>query len=113
MNKSKISLYFIFISFFTFLAIFLSIAQSSYNNLVNPTKQVEDNKFLEPLNPALDTEIIQEIEKRQESQEGDKIIFNNSNPIGNEIVSPTPTTINITPTPVINTQPVSPSKETN
>ncbi len=56
MNKTKISFYFIFISVFTFLAIFLTIVQASYNNLINPTKQVETEKYLEPLNPALDSD---------------------------------------------------------
>jgi hypothetical protein len=113
MNKSKISFYFIFISFFTFLAILLTIIQSSYTNLVNPTKQVEADKFLEPLNPALDSEIIQEIEKRQELQEGDIIIINSDSNRDN-IISPTSTVISVTPTPNINNQtPNSPIDETN
>jgi len=89
MNKSKISFYFIFIAFFTFIAIFLTIVQASYNNLINPTKQVEADKFLEPLNPVLDSEIIQEIEKRQGPSESDEVIINsNSDPVTNKPVSP-------------------------
>ena len=113
MNKSKISFYFIFIAFFTFLAIFLTIVQSSYNNLVNPSKQVEADKFLEPLNPLLDSEIIQEIEKRQVPQEGDKIIINSPESNGSETISPSPSVVSVTPIPNINTQPISPTKETN
>jgi len=77
MNKSKISFYFIFIAIFTFLAIFLTIAQSSYNNLVNPIKQIESNKYLEPLDPVLDSEIIQEIEKRQPLDGNQPLLINN------------------------------------
>mgnify|MGYP000847423236 CR=1 FL=1 len=93
MNKSKISFYFVFIAFFTFLAIFLTIVQASYNNLINPIKQVEDNKFLEPLNPALDSEVIKEIERRQNINEDEEVvILNNSNNINTPIsITPTPT----------------------
>ncbi len=79
MNKSKITLYFIFIAFFTFLAIFLTIVQASYNNLTNPVKQVESDKYLEPLNPVLDSEIIQEIEKRQIPNNDQPLMINSLN----------------------------------
>ncbi len=73
MSKSKLSLYFIFISFFTFMAIFLTIVHASYNNLTDPVKQVEADKYLEPLSPALDSDIIQEIEKRKDLNESESI----------------------------------------
>jgi hypothetical protein len=109
MDKSKISFYFIFIAFFSFLAIFLTIAQASYNNLINPTKQIEENKFLEPLNPVLDSEIIQEIEKRQSFTEGDEIIIVNNTDLDlKQSVSPdvTNTPTNVVPTPNAQTIPI-------
>jgi len=78
MNKSKISFYFVFIAFFTFLSIFLTIVQASYSNLTKPSKQVEADKYLEPLNPVLDSEIIQDIEKRQNLSENDEVIINSN-----------------------------------
>lgn len=96
MNKSKISFYLIFIAFFTFIAIFLTIVQASYNNLMNPTKQVEADKFLEPLNPVLDSEIIQEIEKRQAPSDSDEVvIIDNSDSEPNKTISPV---ISVVPT---------------
>lgn len=99
MKKSKITLYFIFISFFTFLAIFLTIVQASYNNLVNPIKQVESDKYLEPLNPILDSEIISEIEKRQPPDATQPLLIDNLdiNPI-DSATSDSPQT---TTTPII------------
>ncbi len=99
MNKSKISLYFIFIAFFTFLSIFITIVQASYNNLTDPTKQVESDKFLDPLNPVLDSEIIQEIKKRQEPNESNELMINNIE------------TNTTTPNPDDNIQPISTTEE--
>lgn len=67
MNKKKISIYFTFISFFSFLTIFSSIVQKSYFNLVNPIKDVESNELLKPINPNLDLDIIKDIELRPEN----------------------------------------------
>jgi hypothetical protein len=82
MNKSKLSFYFIFTAFFTFIAIFITIVQSSYNNLINPIKQATDDKLLQPMNPTLDSEIIQEIENRPEY-----INSGNTNIITNKVSS--------------------------
>ena len=67
MKKTKLSLYFIFIAFFSFITIFLIIVQKSYSNLMTPIKLVESNKLLTPINPDLDVSVIQEIEKRPEN----------------------------------------------
>ncbi len=111
MNKSKISFYFIFIALFTFLAIFLTIIQASYNNLTDPTKQVEADKYLEPLNPVLDSEIIQEIEKRIAPNESDEIIINNLDKKTIENTNGNPLRISITPIPDDNIQPISTTEE--
>lgn len=110
MNKTKISFYFIFISVFTFLAIFLTIVQASYNNLINPTKQVETEKYLEPLNPALDSEIIQEIEKRQNPDDNDEVTVNSIDETDETTIDSTPEIL-ITPTSDDNTQPISTTEE--
>lgn len=113
MNKSKISLYFIFIAFFTFLAILITIVQASYNNLTDPTKQIESDKYLEPLNPVLDSEIIQEIEKRQAPSENSEIIINNFDT--NTIDNFNDNSPEVTITPILddNIQPISTTEENN
>ena len=114
MNKSKISSYFIFIAFFTFISIFLTIIQTSYNNLMNPIKQVEENKLLEPLNPVLDSEIIQEIEKRQIFDENEELLINNnSDSDQKQTISPSPYEVPISVTPQNDIQPIPKQEENN
>jgi hypothetical protein len=81
MTKNKLSIYFIFISIFSFLTIFISIAQKSYFNLVNPVKEVNSNKLLTPIDPNLNLDVIKDIEKRQENIEYESLNFslNNNN----------------------------------
>lgn len=116
MIKSKISFYFIFVAFFTFITIFLTVVQSSYNNLINPVKQAEDNKLLEPLDPQLDVDIILEIESRQDySQTGKEIIINSEKGAKTSVtpsVSITPTITN-TPITTEDTTPVPTIEENN
>ncbi|MDD4106543.1 MAG: hypothetical protein PHX84_01175 [Candidatus Shapirobacteria bacterium] len=78
MNKSKISFYFIFIAFFTFITILVTIVQASYSNLMVPQKKIEEDKLLTPLNPVLDSEIIQEIEKRTNLTDNNGELFINN-----------------------------------
>ncbi len=66
MKKTKLSFYFIFIAFSSFIAIFLAIVQKSYTNLMSPIKEVESNKLLTPINPDLNVDIIKDIESRPE-----------------------------------------------
>jgi hypothetical protein len=84
MNKKRLSIYFIFISIFSFLTIFTSIVQGSYFNLVNPVKEVDSNKLLIPIDPNLNLDIIENIEKRQENIEDNSINFY---PDNNQIIS--------------------------
>ena len=113
MNKSKISFYFIFIAFFTFLSVFTTIIQVSYSNLINPVKQVEADKYLDPLNPVLDSEIIQEIEKRQALDENGTIIINSLNPNNSEVTNIISTEASATPTLNKTTQPATTTEENN
>jgi len=69
MKKSKLSLYFIFIAFFTFIAIFFTIVQSSYSNLIGPIKKVQENALIKPIDPKLDTEILDQIQNRPDYQD--------------------------------------------
>jgi hypothetical protein len=66
MKKSSLSFYFIFISFFTFIAIFFTIVQKSYDNLINPIKKVEESTLTKPINPQLDMDVIDQIQNRTE-----------------------------------------------
>ncbi len=67
MKKSKLSLYFIFISFLTFLTIFFSIVQKSYFSLMKPQKLVENNVLLKEFNPNLDLSILSAIESKNKN----------------------------------------------
>ena len=111
MNKSKISFYFIFIAFFTLLSIFITIVQVSYSNLTNPIKQIEADKYLEPLDPVLDSEIIQEIEKRQALDENGTIIINSLNPNNNENTNNISPEASATPTLNVTIQPTPTTEE--
>lgn len=75
MIKKKLSIYFVFVAILSFLAIFMSIIQKSYFNLINPVKEVESNTLLTPINPILDTEIIEDIESRPENIESGNLNF--------------------------------------
>lgn len=78
MKKSKISLYFIFVSLFTFIAIFFTIVQNSYNNLMKPIKEAQNDIYLQPINPILETEIVDEIQKRSQYIDQSNLNFNSS-----------------------------------
>ncbi len=89
MKKNKISSYFIFISFFTFLTVFLSIIQKSYFSFTTPQKSVENNAFLDNFNPALDLTIISTIESKNKNTDE---FFDFSIIKSNQSVTPTPAT---------------------
>jgi anionic cell wall polymer biosynthesis LytR-Cps2A-Psr (LCP) family protein len=67
MKKNKISLYFILISFLTFITIFFSIIQKSYFSLIKPQKLVENNILLKEFNPNLDLNILSIIESKNKN----------------------------------------------
>lgn len=66
MNKNKFSRYFIIISVLTFLTIFVQIVQQSYNNLIKSTIEAQQNPLIRSIDPKLDIQVLDEIEKRQE-----------------------------------------------
>jgi len=66
MKKSKYSFYFLFVAFFTFITIFVTIVQKSYSNLMNPIKEVQKNNLLKPISPNLDLDVIQQVESKPE-----------------------------------------------
>lgn len=65
MKKAKISNYFLFISIFTFVAIFIFIVQNSYSHLMKPINQVKTSNNLKPIDPNLDISVLDQIAKRQ------------------------------------------------
>jgi len=79
MKKKKLSIYFVFISIFSFLTIFIIIVQKSYFNLVNPAKEVQSNKLLIPIDPNLNLEIINKISNRPENIENETLNFSIDN----------------------------------
>jgi hypothetical protein len=66
MIKNKLSRYFVIISVLTFLVIFVQIVQQSYNNLIKATVKVQQNPIIRSIDPKLDIQVLDEIEKRQE-----------------------------------------------
>ena len=71
MKKTKISKYFVFLSFLTFLAIFTFIVQTSYDKLTGPVRQIKSGTILEPINPDLDQGILYQIKNKEEFQNED------------------------------------------
>lgn len=65
MKKNKLSNYFLIIGILTFLTIFVFMVQESYSNLIKATNQIQNNSLLKPIDPNLNTAILDEIEKRQ------------------------------------------------
>lgn len=66
MLKNKLSRYFVFLSICTFLTIFFFVVEQSYNNLIRATAEVQSSSLIRSVSPNLDTEVLDEIEKRQE-----------------------------------------------
>lgn len=67
MKKTKISFYFVFISFFTLLTIFFSIVQKSYFSFITPQKIIENDSLLNDFNPNLDLTVISTIESKNKN----------------------------------------------
>ena len=67
MKKTKISFYFVFISFFTLLTIFFSIVQKSYFSFMTPQKIIEKDALLNDFNPNLDLTVISTIESKNKN----------------------------------------------
>ena len=66
MKKNSISKYFLVVSITTFLSVFMLMVHRSYVNLITPTKVVNSDNLLKPINPKLDTQIILEFEQKTE-----------------------------------------------
>jgi len=66
MKKNKIVGYFLFISIFSFLSIFVYLVQKSYINLMGPITQTKTSNLTKPIDPNLDIETINLIEQRKE-----------------------------------------------
>jgi len=67
MQKNKLSQYFLILSIFTFLAIFFFVVQQSYNNLMKASSDTKNSPLIRSVSPNLDIDILDEIEKRQET----------------------------------------------
>lgn len=67
MLKNKLPQYFVLLGVCTFLAIFFLVVQQSYNNLMRATTEVQNSQIIRSVSPNLDTDVLDEIEKRQES----------------------------------------------
>jgi hypothetical protein len=92
MKQNNFSIYFIFIAIFSFIAIFTSIVQNSYQNLMTPLNKVKEGK-IEPMNIALDIDVISQIESREEISLDPNILIKSpsiatSTPVATPSISP-------------------------
>jgi hypothetical protein len=67
MSKNKLSQYFVLLGICTFLAVFFLVVQQSYNNLIRATIEVQSSPLIRSVSPNLDTGVLDEIEKRKET----------------------------------------------
>ena len=75
MTKKKISVYFLFIAFFTSITVFSIIVQKSYSNLLGSNQNDDVTSLTNKINPNLDTSIIDEIENHPEYVDSGEINF--------------------------------------
>jgi len=66
MKKNKFSRYFLILALTTFSAIFVLITQKSYDNLMKATTEAKKSNLIRPIDPNLDLDVLDQIEKRQE-----------------------------------------------
>ncbi len=62
--KKQFSRYFILISIFTCLAVFIFVVQKSYENLISASTDREDYSLIKTVSPNLNIQVLDEIEKR-------------------------------------------------
>jgi hypothetical protein len=67
MLKNKLPQYFVLLAISSFLAIFFFVIQQSYNNLMRATNEAKNSPLIRSVSPKLNIEILDEIEKRQET----------------------------------------------
>ncbi len=78
MKKTKLSTYFVFIAFFTLITILVTIIQKSYSNLIDPINKVANISYNKTINPQLDLDIIQDIEKKPINFDETSLFYKNS-----------------------------------
>jgi len=66
MKRNKIAGYFLFISVFSLITIFIFLVQKSYDNLMGPIIGVKSNNLTKPIDPNLDTATIDMVEQKKE-----------------------------------------------
>ena len=81
----NLSKYLLFISIATFITVFIFIVQESYDKLISTQKKISADTILKPINPVLDTSILDVLEKKQEYQDDTSL-----NPTIEPTLTPTP-----------------------
>lgn len=64
MDKHKISKYYLIISLITLVSVMVFIIQQSYSNLLADSKKISEDVTVKPLDPAIDIEVLDLIEKK-------------------------------------------------
>ncbi len=62
----RASRYLLFISIITFIAVIVVIIQDSYQKLIQTQEKITSDIILKPINPQLDTTVLDELQKRTE-----------------------------------------------
>lgn len=62
--KKQFSRYFILISIFTCLAVFIFVVQKSYDILISASMDQQDYSLIKTVSPNLNIQVLDEIEKR-------------------------------------------------
>lgn len=66
MTKKRLSTYFLFVAVITLVTVFVFVVQKSYENLIGPVKKAEASNLVKPINPNLDIETLDLVEKKEE-----------------------------------------------
>lgn len=61
----KLSKYLLFVSLVTLFTILVVVVQKSYDRIMKTQTKITGDIIIQPINPNLDTSILEEIEKRQ------------------------------------------------
>ncbi len=64
MDKHKISKYYLIISLITLISVVVFIIQQSYSNLLADSKKISQDVTVKPLDPNIDIEVLDLIEKK-------------------------------------------------
>ncbi len=66
MNKKQIAKHLILVGIFTLITVFVIVSLESYRNLIKEKTEVGKDLNLDPIDPKMETDVLDEIETRKE-----------------------------------------------